>query len=865
MEEILSKSTYGARRAGLASLSTMALVTTAVVAGAGAASAATDFKFDRIGGQNRYDTSQYVADEFASANKNVILANGSPTNYADALSANTLAGEMQSPILLTTRDKTPAPVLKQLDDDNVAKITVVGGPAVVSDAQVANLRSLGYTVERVSGDDRFGTNAEVIGMSGAAKGGVGLIATGFNFPDALSAGPFSYQGHPLGLTTRDSIDDQVVSALDDAGVTKVLIFGGTDVVKPAVEAKLATKGITVEKRFAGADRSETSTLAAKYATDTLGFTKAHVGVASGYVKGYGADALSGGPLEGKEVAPMLITKDVNNPGVVDDYLDANCGPLKTGHIFGLQAAISAAQETTLTDAAQCKNTPAPANPFGPNSSTGAPELQSVTVSSTDKTVVTYKFDESIPGQALDFFGAAPNRTYPAFRLYDTAGKAYYPLEARVSGDSVIARFASADTVKAAVRGTVRHGAVEDASGIANIEGEIPMAPTVITNTVNPFKPQLVDVRNFRLADVIVGGVQEVLVDYVFDSNPTAVGLTGDDFHLVGSNSQDYPGQAIVGVPTQNTDKTWTVTVQFAQDLNTVPESQLRRGFVNYPAGDGVVLSDAYENGTGQTVDPDLVSAQVSKSTPATAYTVRYVFDEAISDNGLDAGEFYLYDANGTTIFADSVGRSALAADGATVVLATFDLTQETDFQPVGAFILDGAVKATDNTASDNGGFNRPDERDLTLPAPTTTTIPPGFTALPDLLAVDVQQNQVTENYSVTYLFDESCSDLNADQVSFDLYDATGTQFRVDGATAGGGVTIADPNTTDTIDQCAVTFSIDEGFAQFDNEQIAAAVTGAVEDSDSVAVVDNNGTPADTSDDTTTVTDPVVTEGQQDVS
>ena len=66
--------------------------------------------------------------------------------------------------------------------------------------------------------------------------------------------------------------------------------------------------ITVADRFSGSDRTDTSTEAAEYALTNLGFTNKHVGVASGYVNGYGADALAGGPLEGQEKAPMLVTQ-----------------------------------------------------------------------------------------------------------------------------------------------------------------------------------------------------------------------------------------------------------------------------------------------------------------------------------------------------------------------------------------------------------------------------------------------------------------------------------------------------------------------------------------------------------------------------
>ena len=85
-------------------------------------------------------------------------------------------------------------------------------------------------------------------------------------------------------------------------------------MSPAVEAKLKAAGIDTAARFAGVDRAETSTQAAEYAVRNLGFTNNHVGVASGYVDGYGADALAGGPLEGKEKSPMLVTRDVNIPG-----------------------------------------------------------------------------------------------------------------------------------------------------------------------------------------------------------------------------------------------------------------------------------------------------------------------------------------------------------------------------------------------------------------------------------------------------------------------------------------------------------------------------------------------------------------------
>ncbi len=526
--------------------------------------------------------------------------------------------------------------------------------------------------------------------------------------------------------------------------------------------------------------------------------------------------------------------------------------------------------------------PAPESPFGPESLTGAPELQDVTISATDGTVVTYTFDEAIPGQNLQFFGEAPNRFYTGFRLYLPDGTALFPSEARVSGDSVIARFDNVQDVATATRAGVTYDAVEDEEGIANIEGEIPLAATIIpADVVGPYEPQLIEVENFRLAGSIANNTQQVLVDYVFDGpTPFEEGDSGDGFFLVGAASQLYTGVVVDDVDTDcltevvTEDCTEVVTVEFAADLTDVPESQLRRGFVEFPdvdADDGfLLLSEDYESTGGQTVDPDLVGAAVADTDEDDEFIVRYVFDEAISDVGLDSSQFYLYDSDGNTIQGVSAERSAIVGDGATVVLVDFGPLA--GFVPVGVYLEDSAVLATDNTASVNQGGNRPDERTLALPIPDDdTVIPPGFTALPDLLEVDVEQNVVTENFSVAYTFDEPCVDLDASQVAFDLYDALGAQFRVSGAVDSGpddGVTIAGTATT-----CTVTFTIDETVDDafladlFDNEQIAAAVTGAVQDLTEFLPggPGEDGIPG-TGDDTGPSTNqPVVTEGQVAVS
>ena len=303
------------------------------------------FALDRVAGDDRYDTSARVALKFGSSDK-AILASGQGAGYADALSGNYFAGTLNAPMLLTKTGSTPASVTDALVKLGVKTVYVMGGPAAINDAQVKALREKGYQVVRLEGSNRFKTNAQVISAAGDSSSDTAIVATGLDFPDALAGGPLSYnEGMPLALTKTNDIPDDVVIALRVARVSKVLIVGGASAVGPEVVKELNDAGITVSKRFAGADRSSTSILIADYAVDMLNFTKTAVDIASGYGPGTGADALSGSSLAGRLDRPLVITGSASDPDDVITYLKQRAGTLVTGTIFGGPAAI-----TTLAEA-----------------------------------------------------------------------------------------------------------------------------------------------------------------------------------------------------------------------------------------------------------------------------------------------------------------------------------------------------------------------------------------------------------------------------------------------------------------------------------------------------------------------------------
>ena len=337
------------RRTGLAAMATT-LVLGGSVVGAGSASAEAKFDLNRIQGANRYETAAKTADAFGAA-KTVILVSGEAGRYPDALTANYLAGIKGAPVLLTRKDQTPTEIKAAIKKAGAENIIIVGGTSAVSQAQQDDLDGT-YNVSRVAGDDRYATAAQVIAEGDEASGDTALLATGLNFADALGGGPVAYaEDMPLAITRTNDVPDNVVDELKKAGITKVLILGGEDVVSKDVVAELEKNGITVTQRFAGVDRAETSALLAKYATEKFGFSKTAVNVASGYVQGDGADALGGAALTGKQERALLITRsrDAAGDGVLK-FLSDNAKTLTEGTIFGGDAALASSVEYAMEKA-----------------------------------------------------------------------------------------------------------------------------------------------------------------------------------------------------------------------------------------------------------------------------------------------------------------------------------------------------------------------------------------------------------------------------------------------------------------------------------------------------------------------------------
>lgn len=265
----------------------------------------------RLSGIDRYATSAAIsAESFAAGAPVAYIASG--LDFPDALSGAPVAGMEGGPVLLVRRDSIPDVVKAELTRLNPGRIVLLGGTGVVSDAVAAALQT--YTsgaVTRLSGVDRYATSAAISAASYSAGVPLVYIASGEDFPDALSgAAVAGTQEVPVLLVRRDVISDEVRAELIRLTPGRIVILGGSGVVDDSVADALQAYTTGDVTRLAGEDRYATSAAisAANFAPGVP-----VVYIASGLDF---PDALSGAAVAGMQEVPVLLVRRDSIPDVV---------------------------------------------------------------------------------------------------------------------------------------------------------------------------------------------------------------------------------------------------------------------------------------------------------------------------------------------------------------------------------------------------------------------------------------------------------------------------------------------------------------------------------------------------------------------
>lgn len=292
----------------------------------------------RLSGANRLLTAVEASKAGFDSADTVVLVNG--FNFPDALAGAPLAGIYDAPILLTERDQVDPAVLAEIQRLGAEKIILLGGELVISAELEEQLSD--YTVERIAGDNRILTAAQIAERVVEDSGSkTAFLVNGFVFPDGLTIGsPAAIAGSPVLFTGKDTLPKETLDALTDMDIENVTIVGGTFVVSPDVEAKLVSEGFKVD-RIEGATRYETALEVAEQMFET----PRYVIIATG---ANFPDALAGGSLATNFNAPLLLVQEDEVTEDVLNYLTAK--GVKKVFVLGGEAIISNAVLQAIEDA-----------------------------------------------------------------------------------------------------------------------------------------------------------------------------------------------------------------------------------------------------------------------------------------------------------------------------------------------------------------------------------------------------------------------------------------------------------------------------------------------------------------------------------
>jgi putative cell wall-binding protein len=216
----------------------------------------------RVAGVDRFDTAAQVsASVFGVGAPVAFIATGD--NFPDALAAAAASAHQDGPVLLVHTHSLPQPTITELTRLKPGKIVVLGGTAAIDTTVEQQLAQ--YTtgaVVRIQGADRYATAAALSAAAFTSPVGTMFIATGQNFPDALSAGPAGgVEGSPVLLVPgQGSVPAPVVTELQRLKPANIIVLGGPDVISDAVVNAIVPFASSQVSRGFGQDRFSTSVL-----------------------------------------------------------------------------------------------------------------------------------------------------------------------------------------------------------------------------------------------------------------------------------------------------------------------------------------------------------------------------------------------------------------------------------------------------------------------------------------------------------------------------------------------------------------------------------------------------------------------------
>lgn len=352
----------------LATTAALAVVVTGLALAPTAASADTKvagMTATRIAGTDRYATAaaiSRIANTDPASIHTVYLVTGK--NFPDALSVAPAAARPGYGIILTPGEIFTQASIDELRRLNPKHVIFVGGNTSVSSNLVPRLRDFlpGAAVSRIAGADRYETSV-LIAKHAFPDAEEAYIASGENFPDALSAAPAAALANaPVILVPGNSTTAVTAAWLREERLARVTIAGGTPSVSAAVAQQItdAAPGAAVT-RIAGSDRYETNRLLAGVGANG---PRERVFLASGENFPDALAAAAAAP----RVGPLLLAPSRCLQQGTFDMLDDTYSPSRL-YVLGSAATLS----EFVFNQGICGSSPFTRTSFPSAATTGVPE------------------------------------------------------------------------------------------------------------------------------------------------------------------------------------------------------------------------------------------------------------------------------------------------------------------------------------------------------------------------------------------------------------------------------------------------------------------------------------------------------------
>ncbi|MFL0268780.1 cell wall-binding repeat-containing protein [Candidatus Clostridium radicumherbarum] len=215
----------------------------------------TDGGIKRLAGNDRYSTSVEISKEGFDTANNIILATGD--DFPDALCAAPLARKYNAPILLTNSKSLNPQVFNEIKRLKAQEVYIIGGVGAVSKDIENTLTSSGLKCIRIQGNNRYETSTAIANEVGSR--GTFIVATGNDFPDALSIAPLAAEMQaPILLTDKNNIPKSTIDFINSykriyENYSKTIVVGGSGVISNQVLSSLPNP-----QRFGGNNRYDTN-------------------------------------------------------------------------------------------------------------------------------------------------------------------------------------------------------------------------------------------------------------------------------------------------------------------------------------------------------------------------------------------------------------------------------------------------------------------------------------------------------------------------------------------------------------------------------------------------------------------------------